>query len=133
MSTRKFMTTIKSQSGFWTVALVTALILAGVIVASALAQENGNVPADANEFISYLSDLNAMAVDQTQQVAAQMAAAPTQAQAFTTQMDALRAQAYQAEIDSGARFVVQDANAFVTRLDELRHMDTTVLFAQVGE
>jgi hypothetical protein len=129
MSTRKLMTIIKSQSGFWTVALVTALILAGVMVASALAQENGSVPANANEFISYLSDLNAMAVDQT----IQMAAAPTQAQAFTTQMDALRAQAYQAEIDSGARFVVQDANAFVTQLDELRHMDTTVLFAQVGE
>ena len=129
MSTRKLMTIIKSQSGFWTVALVTALILAGVMVASALAQENGSVPANANEFISYLSDLNAMAVDQT----LQMAAAPTQAQAFTTQMDALRAQAYQAEIDSGARFVVQDANEFVTQLDELRHMDTTVLFAQIEE
>jgi hypothetical protein len=123
------MTIIKSQSGFWTVALVTALILAGVMVASALAQENGSVPANANEFISYLSDLNAMAVDQT----LQMAAAPTQAQAFTTQMDALRAQAYQAEIDSGARFVVQDANEFVTQLDELRHMDTTILFAQIEE
>ena len=48
-------------------------------------------------------------------------------------MDALRAQAYQAEIESGARFVVQDANEFVTQLDELRHMDTTILFAQLEE
>jgi hypothetical protein len=110
-------------------ALVFVCLLLACINGVGLAQQVDRIPQDATEFSTYLHNLNAMATEQLYMPAA----ASSASQEFTTQLDALRAEAFAEEFESGARIVVQDANEHVSQLDALRQLQPASLMARQSE